>query len=243
MKVGMRRVVRPVSLAAATAMLVFSGVAWAEEPSLQSPAQDGMSSADDQAVALQEAPDRRERRREAAAAAIPRGALTLKGTSDGTIHVLDADGHVQASYPPGSLILSEADHDVVARMQARREQRQQQAKERQERRVVEREQAARDAEEAKKKRREDEEERQAAAEKANLEASAILLKDAKTGEFMRAVPTWRLPAKTDAPGRSPREGQAETKDRPPTRRFYDRRKGRYIQAAPLNELLKTSEQQ
>jgi hypothetical protein len=84
-------------------------------------------------------------------------------------------------------------------------------------------------------------ERREADEKAGLEQSAILLKDAKTGEYLRAVPSWQLPSGADSAARRADRSQGKSGSQAESRRFYYRRRGRYIKATPLDDLLKEHE--
>lgn len=91
---------------------------------------------------------RQGQRKSAAEKTFPQGPLILKNTRDGTIQVLDSDGRVQKTYPPGSLSLSSPTPAVLERMKNRREEQKEWAKERAQQFAQEREEEARAAKEA-----------------------------------------------------------------------------------------------
>jgi len=221
-------------------MLLLGRMGWAEA-SLQAAPDVQVREPHGEAGEPRQARGRKQRELEESEAenAFLQGPLILRNTKDGTIQVLDSDGHVLQTYPPGSLSLNKFNPIVLERMEAHRETQREWAKDHAEQRAQKREEEDLAAKEAAQKRKEAEKAREIAEEKAALEASAVRLQDLRTGEYIEAVPTWRLPKKDD----SHRRSRTKSRDQPAAQakglRLYDRRKGVFVNARPLDQLLET----
>jgi len=226
------------------ALLFLSGLGWTEE-SLQATPGVQEKEPHGEATEPRQYRDRTQRHQKDTdpQKGFPQAPVILTNTKDGTILVLDSNGQVQKTYPPGSLSLNMLNPEVLEKEEAGREARREWATERRKEDTEKREAEALAAEEAARERKETEKAREIAEKKAALETSAIRLQDRRTGEYLMAVPTWRLSDTED----SPRKGNAKNRGEPAAQdnavRLFDRRRGMYVNARPLDQLLETVEAQ
>lgn len=243
MSMTMRYALSSIPFMIGMTMLLLGRMGWAEA-SLQAAPDVQVREPHGEAGEPRQARGRKQRELEESEAenAFLQGPLILRNTKDGTIQVLDSSGRVRKSYPLGSLPpLNTMSPAALEEMKARRETQKEWAKDHAEQRAQKREEEDLAAKEAAQKRKEAEKAREIAEEKAALEASAVRLQDLRTGEYIEAVPTWRLPKKDD----SRRRSRTKSRDQPAAQakglRLYDRRKGVFVNARPLDQLLETVE--
>jgi len=160
--------------------------------------------------------------------------ITLRGTRGGNMEIVDAEGRVQESFPPGSLSLRAPNPAAVEMRRARRERQEAWAEERARQLAPENEPQTQAKDDAEQKKLEAEKAGKAAKRKATLEADSIRLQDPSTGKYLKAVPVWRLPEK---PARKSVRSTRSTNKPPAEPRpvyLYDHRTGRRIKAVPLD---------